>query len=737
MKNYFYKIRKSVTNYCSQRLLQVRLYASGLLWQFGVRIGYFALSIFGVTLAILIIFVPGLRVAVDSFQPLEAILSQLGATFGTILALVLTLSIIPIQRAGEVWSSSIVYLYRRDIVTYVIFLVLGIFCVASFLLAVRGLAHLSVSSVLAGALAMLAISLDMLRWYHRHTCLLLDPTHAVTRVLRQAKRKIDRISALVTHVAKLQYQLLEPSQKDGLAVEDLETAIYPRVAGYPNVINAWINDLTEIATKAVARGERHLAKTAVYSIASLTNHYLSVRTQNLIVTPVPGSFFLAKESDVNAVMSCAYEALQDVSRAAVSQGDEFTAVRVSEVYQSIAIHTANLGARAFCEHTAPLTGAPIFYALNCVKYAQTKGLDEVPFQTAAILSGIAIVAPKDISETDINVPILNGLYEIAAFFYGKRSFGLAEEINGHQFTILAHLIQQKNYYFKDTLRHILEKMELLAPLAILNEAMEGHLSTVQPLCKAYGLVNQSSLGYLFGMAAEALPIIDSERDWLNPYRELVEIADIISNHLRRIAEKNEFGESFIVWEINQLIKHIAKVIVRLIDRPLRPGRGDESSLIDKLGWVLAFYWVAFRGKKAVSARHADDCSESLVFIGLLFYERGYPDVFKTSISNICSILESYCEITRQPDYYVIGDILAHLWSIRMLLIARNDSNLVPDVDHRLATKPSALTDEQWQYAQDAILLRRRQLEDRMSRFDDCRWPDEAETLLYQLLHRAQ
>ena len=464
---------------------------------------------------------------------------------------------------------------------------------------------------------------------------------------------------------------------------------------------------------------------------------LSSRKHNLSLTPAPEVMLLAMTSDVNVVTDRAYETLQEVSRAAVAQNDESTAVHVSEAYQVIAIHTANLGARAFRKHTAPLTFAPIYYALACVKYAQAKGLDEVSFQTAAILSRIATSAPKDVTETDIHIPVVDGLYDITVYLYVKRNFGLAEEINGHQFTILAHMLEQQDYHFEGMLRHVLEKIELLAPLAIINETLAGRLSIVKPLGKAYGLVNPNSLGYLFGKAAETLPRVAADREWLNPYRDLIDIADIISDHLRKIAENNEFGDSFLIWETNHLIKHIAVAIAKLIDQPLRPNHGDENELVDKFRWILAFYWVAFKGKKSVSGQRADECSESLVFIGLLFFKRGHPEVLRASISNIRSILESYCEIAQPPDYYTIGDILAHLWGIRMLLIVRDNAALTQEIDQSLNTKPGALTDEQWQVAQNAILLRRGQLEERLTKRDDHLRSDGAEALLRQLLQEAK
>jgi hypothetical protein len=647
---------------------------------------------------------------------------------------VLTLSIIPIQRAGEVWSPSIVRLYRRDPVTFLTFVVLGILCGASFLFAVRGIAGLSASLVLAASIAVLGISLDILRWYHAHICKLLDPTHAVQLALSRAKQTVDETQRIVSRLAQFQYRHASSEQKAEATTEDIQAALYPRVRGYPAVINAWINDLAEIAVKASSRGEKLLARSAVFSIADLTVYYLESRKNNLTLRPAPEALMLAMTSDVAVVTDRAYEALQEISRAAVAQADEATAIHVTNAYQLIAIKTANLGASAFRQNTAPLTFAPIFYALACIKYAQSKGLKEVAFQAAASLARIPLNAPKNVEETDIIVPVVDGLHEIAANLYGTRDFGLAEEVNGNHFTILRGLLERDDFYFEDSVRHVLEKMESLAPLAIINERMAGRVSIVRPLQKAYGLVSPDSLGYLFARAAQIFPKIDEEREWLNPHSDLIDFAELIYRHLRDVAESNEFGDSFLIWEIDHLIKQVAEVIERLIGEPLRPDHGDEDELIDRLIWIMTFYWVAFHAKKTIDDRRADECCDSLTYIGLLYHSRGHPEVLRATVSNIRSILESYCEIARPPDPYSIANILAHLWGIRLVVAARGEERLTGELNTALESKPESLTPEQWAQAQRAIHLRRRQLEERLRRRPGRR---SSEAMMRRLLDEAR
>lgn len=693
-------------------------------------VGGTAVTLFASGAAATVLLVPHFRSKMDGFEPIEAVLSQLGATYGTILALVLTLSLIPIQRAAEVWSPSIVQLYRRDFATYVTFVTLGIFCAASFFLSVRGL-FMPSSMVLSLALVTLGISLDLLRWYHGHVCRLLNPVHAIGLELTEAKRTIDRIRSHVTRISRMKHQSLFAGEAQAPSIESLESIIYPQIPGYPDSITYWINDLAEICVKAVTRGEKLLARFGVAAIAELTVYYLKARQSNLRALPSSQSMLSPITSDVCAITTPAYESLQEVSRVAARQGDEDTAIRVTEAYGAVAIHTAHLKTHAFRDNSSPLTAGPIYYALMCVKFSQSKGLDEIPFQSANILSKVSKAAPKDIDETDIHLPIIDGLGEIAMYFYGKKNQGLAEDINGYHFSILTNLLQRKDYYFKSILRHVLEKLQTLAPIAITIGTAAPRHTLVRPLGKAYGLVNRESLAYIFEQAAETLVEIDVEREWVNPYHNVIEVADVIAKHLRTLADSNEFGESFLLCEIDHSIKYISNVIAKMVQHPVRPDHGDETDLIDKLLWILAFYWAAIHGKRRVSANRADEFSDSLTFIGLRFYELGHPEVLQSCISYIRSIIDAYSEIAQPAAPYILGDLFAHLWGIRLILVQRRNDALTQEVDRVLA-KPRGLTEQQWQNAEQAIMRRREQLEERLASSDHHSQRDSAEWILRRL-----
>jgi hypothetical protein len=356
----------------------------------------------------------------------------------------------------------------------------------------------------------------------------------------------------------------------------------------------------------------------------------------------------------------------------------------------------------------------------------------VPFQSAEILARVSLAAPKNVSPTDVHIPIIDGISTIVTRLFAKQNAALADYAVGHVFVILDHLLNLEDEHFTKLLRHVFEKLEIISPLAVLNERLVGGIPMPHPLGKVYGLNNPQSLGYLFSKSTK-LNKVDVDRPWVNPYSDFLEIADLYSRHFRRLAEKIDFANSFLLWELNELIKYVVSSLAELVEHPLRPEYTDEIELIDKLKRILSFYWVAFHEKKVVHQQHADDACETLAYAGLLFFQLGYPDVVKSCVSYMRSIIESYCEVMRPIDDYALGDFFAHLWSLRLLVTARRNVPLTEIIDDALNAKPKALSDDDWQQAQEAIELRRRQLETRIEESDRMRDPGSSEVLLTRLL----
>jgi len=140
-----------------------------------------------------------------------------------------------------------------------------------------------------------------------------------------------------------------------------------------------------------------------------------------------------------------------------------------------------------------------------------------------------LASPRNVALTDIHIPVINGIYEIAVHFYTKQNVALAEHVVGHLFVALDFTLSRDDYYFRDLLRHVLDKLEILAPLAIVNESLTGRVGISSPLGKAYGLTNPQSLGYLFSKSTKFIKV-DADREWVNPYHDFLEVMDLYWRH---------------------------------------------------------------------------------------------------------------------------------------------------------------------------------------------------------------
>ena len=697
-----------------------------------MSVGSATMTLVGLAIAGCILFIPSVRLVTDDFEAAETVLTALGATYGTILALVLTLSVIPIERAGEAWSASIVRLYRHDRGTYITFVWLGVCCAASFLFAVLGLSSLRGSVVLAACFVVLGISLDVLRWYHGHVCRLLDPEHAVAVGLKRGKKVVDRLKRVIGRDTRIRTGRLFANEKPSSTDRLRESSQYLYLPNYPAPIAGPIDDLAEIARKAIARGERPLARAAIGSIAELTNHYVSSRRENLTIHVGSDSSTFAGVSDVDVVTQETYDRLREISRAAVHASDEATAIHVSTAFRSMAVHTARLAAPAFSPNTAPLSEAPLRHAFDCVKYAQAKGLDAVGLRSAWILWEVVLNVPRNIAPKHIWVPIIDGLHDIVVALYSALRFTDAATVTRYQLLIVGTAGFGSNTHFLEVLEEILGRIELQVPLAIENAKAAGGRRGVLPLGQMYSPADPGSLGWDFRREIAELYMAENRASYQATYRRVVRMQEMLSSHLRRVAENNEFGGSLLVREIDGMIRQIAVAIADLVDKPAPLGEGGDEELISGFIGFLTFYTAAFREKTSVDGRRVEQCCDSVTYIGLRFLRSSRPTVLRHCIWCIESIIESVCKASTPPNYVMLGDVFALLAGIRKVAISYDQRELLRDIE-RASEKPSSMTGDEWERAQPSFRLRHEKFIERIKQRDPQPGGGKTEMLLRELL----
>lgn len=272
-------------------------------------IGLCAGTIIGL-LATSFLYTPYAQNILGKYENLYPAFMAIGGIIGTMLALVLSLSIIPIQRATEVFTPSIINAYKTDRVTLFIFSLLILFCVGSFTFGVDGITGVPTSKVFPLAILCLATSLDLLRWHHRRVTALLTSDFAVKRILKVSTAYIRKLHRQITKLARIQFRLLPDEKQNEQSQELLQSAIYQAHPHHMEILKHQSDEIAEIIHKAIAREETNTAKSGITALVSIANSYLRSRKTNLMLIPSEQALFLVFESDVDSVLTTIYEHLQ-------------------------------------------------------------------------------------------------------------------------------------------------------------------------------------------------------------------------------------------------------------------------------------------------------------------------------------------------------------------------------------------------------------------------------------------
>jgi len=558
------------------------------------------------------------------------ILIALASIAGTILALVFTLSLIPIQNTASMWSFSVLRIYKKDRVSYRTFLLFG--------LAILFFISLSIfedcindNSLILILFLLMGILLDSLKFYYKHVVSLMDPQSILEKIKIQAFKTIDSIDNTAKIVAKNQYFL----QEEKTDILKLEAQGYSTNPLYPQSIRYWFNDLAEIYQKSLNRNDLIVAKVTLYTMVEILKYFLLKRKNNITYHSIFTGLLPVKEADVSKeIINPICEILKDLFVISSKSSTENMALEVIETYKSIAI--------ALSEVDIKLTKIPISYAKECNKYAQSIDSIEIPFQSTQIIFEIHHKMQVENIYEEVDSHIIDFLEDVIMYLYTKNKAELVEYS-------LKYLMQLNRFDddFKIRFEKILEVGERLVPFTLIIEITKGKLSGYIPHNEIYSLTGFTSIGNIYEYAVKQKDI-----------SLLIDILDVLWRHLRNIAEKYDMQNSFMMHEINSTIEHISDINLYLI----KDKKVVETQLIDKFKWLLSFYWVAYDKKETFNEFYLRKNVETLNKITIDYIKNDCIDVSLDALSNISAIYKFISK--KSQNEYLIRDISSEVEKIK-------------------------------------------------------------------------
>ena len=664
---------------------------------------------------------------VEGFTGLQTFFIATGGMIGTIIALVFSLSVLPIQHAAESFGPSITKSYVEDKVTKFISVILGLLCLVSFAL---GAGHSMLTNRLmwvAIELVVIGMALDFVRWNLRHVSRLLQPHVAVKRLRNTAIKCIDRYGRIVRRLAERQLRLLDDQS---ITVHDVEMELW-RSKASPNVIHQlFLNDIAEGASKAIGRGEVLTAKTSIYSIKVIACRYLELRRDNFSLFRTSEGLLGAWDSDISHVLNPVYEHLRRIFVVGATQKNEVNCADVLNALGDIAIKVANLTSSGRSDLTGALTYMPLGYLAELTKEAQRGGLDEVALKGSHELLRVCEQAPQEIPYTYVHVTAADCWFELAGHYLTQKDGVWGGIILRDVMQLLAWLREKDYRGLIPLLEQILSKLEGIVPWMILNEVQYGS-GPFEPYSHTY----EKSLSRLSVRIVHCI-IAATENDRDRHLRVFVDLNKSIWKHLRSVTENVEFGGSFLLWHMNETIKEVALGSLQMLKRDDEVILQWRGKLLAQIGWILSPLEFVFHGSKNLQKAQVEKICDTFCWVGLEYYGSGFRKTGVDAVLRIASVVNMYCGFNVALSKFEIAELMMHIWYFRVFVESTSTDELTLEKLDSAMVKPSNLSDQMWGEVSGTLDLRKSQLREYLNKWDPFVLPTRSMDMLKLLLAKA-
>ena len=278
---------------------------------------------------------------------------------GAALALILSLSIIPAQRAAEAFSPGVLKLYAKDHWLLGAFLILVITTAASVLLGTSFLPRIDARISIGVQFLLLGISFDALRIFYHRTLDLLIPQTAIQLIIRECTQLLNRGSRLVDRLSRLQ------ALASGGAPTDAYRAIYFSALPVSEALRFWIAQLDEIAHKFIARRDTGAAKEIIVAMGRIGTQYSDARRNSLVLLPDLDHPLAGAVSDISEVLNAIYESIRVICEDAAKAPNELVLRQGIQTLAGMTTHAITIVHSANDLQTAPLAFSGCFWLGRC------------------------------------------------------------------------------------------------------------------------------------------------------------------------------------------------------------------------------------------------------------------------------------------------------------------------------------------------------------------------------------
>ena len=614
-----------------------------------------AASIVGVLIAIALLISPEAKSSLAGFNSSTEVLIGTSAMVGTILVLVLTLSVIPVQKAGENFTPAVSKICSTDALSRGVIVFLSVLLMLFNVLIFGELFGISKPWALLVQIIGEGLIIDLVRIYNRRVAFLITPSAVIEKMTNDILEEIDANAKFVRRVAFFEIALCRIKRIFNKYIEiknknEIETAIYFVKKSWVNKKRKIIDELLEIAKKAVNKGEAHIARMATESISAIAARYVRSRKDNLFIYHLD---FMVAESDIHELLDVVYERLLQLSDYSLRNGDEDTACSVADAFRNIMIGILDVNSTVFGECVPVILWKPLFYMNAALKQAQNRVFLEVQLHISQcnifVLQKVVLRKYSDVTDCSC-IAIFENIEMIFIYFLEKNKGGMLTEQFQSLMLVISTTIGRCSFQIQlRALERFFPVVERMLPLIPLNDV--------------YSVVRISASIYSSGRNSLCEILLNYHKKVLSAHvcgsgffeSEYTQIVEHFYHHLRRVAilKNCDVADTDIFGQIAACIDYIMGMIV--------PLSHTNSYLKDKFDtticWIASFFWAAIKRTNSRNVINMKDACTILSSRSIEHLATGIETFSLESILSIFVIANKYCENCSPVNLTVLSDII--------------------------------------------------------------------------------
>lgn len=536
----------------------------------------------------------------------------LGAMIGTIIALVFTLSIIPIQRAVELLSPSVAAHYRRYWVLILIYAFLGISCILSFL---TPLVPFIISGATASGVMILLLIGSVLTVFVHHWAVskLVEPRSAIEYLRRVLLRDVRRFSS---------------KKLTGRSSDSHQTANSNISAEF----NRHMIELGAIARKTFDAGDLSSCYQAIGTIKEVTCEHL----RRLEAEGLSGDGDLAHRT-----AALTFHWFETMHRHSALHESEEACRYIADAFGEITEYALRELKSLSDEAYNWLCNDAIVHLRICVVEAQHRDLDSVAVKlSGTILNLSRFNASRSVlrdASPQSHAMAVWGLF--VKNFVEKGKFDAAESILEHMMNLLGDLMKRGQEDFYGSLHSILMSLNVFVQ-ASLREGSAFSQVNGGRVPRAYSIYS-AGLPFTFNwLARQAVMIETSSRNPLSlsdsPLRA---IGMGMAGHIKELMNSLGVARRPIWHSIRQIVKCLLECYLKVI-------RGRDSSSIPRDEIVPVLRPLIYLFPKIVDRDYdifpcVISACDDLAYAGISFFKEGLHPLAEQCAFAILAVVKSY------------------------------------------------------------------------------------------------